>query len=429
MVLVVVDDMRYDGLWAMPRLSQLAQERGIVFDRFFVPTPLCCPSRATYLTGLYARHHGVIANSPPNGGVQAFDDRSTLATWLQAAGVRTGLIGRYLNGYESVYVAPGWNFWFVLWQASEDYSNYFDYRVTDNGQRRYFGSKPQNYSTRVITEQALTFLSEERERPFMLMLTPRAPHGPATPDPDDAGVYKTRDFPVPPSYNEEDVSDKPSFIRKLGPLTENEQEDIELFRRRQWEALLGVDRMIGAVLDTLAADGRLDNTWLIFSSDNGLTLGEHRRDGHKSCPYEECVRVPLVVVPPRGFAAPRTDDHLVANIDIAPTIADIMGAQPASPVDGRSLLPLLRDPSAPWRDALVLEMLKDSEGDRFDAIRTADWKYVRYPNGEEELYDERSDPYELDNRAGDPALAAEKAALAQRLDELIATPPTTVAQR
>ena len=420
-LLILSDDMRFDSLWAMPTLSELAQ-RGVVFNRFFISTPLCCPSRATFLTGQYARNHGVVGNSPPFGGVQGFDDRSTLATWLHDAGVRTGLVGRYLNGYASTDIAPGWDFWFSIWQASEDFSNYYDYRATDNCERRYFGSRPENYSTRVIAQQALRFLEQDREKPFMLMLTPRTPHGPATPDPVDSGIYKDLDLQLPPSYNEADVSDKPTPVRRLPLLDRESQKQIETFRRRQYEALAGLDRAIGVVLEALRTDGRLERTWIIYSSDNGLTLGEHRRVAHKSCPYEECVRVPLVVIPPGGASNPRTDDHLVANIDIAPTVAEILGGRPSTAVDGRSLVALVNDQAAEWRDSLVLEMLKeDSEeqSDRFDAIRTTDRKFVRYPNGEEELYDESADPFELENLAAEPGRAAEKAQLADQLDTLI----------
>src|SRR5439155_27050251 len=151
-LIVIADDMRSDGLWVMRSLNRLA-ERAILFTRYYDTTPLCCPSRATLLTGLYSHDHGVLANSPPQGGVEAFDDRSTLATWAQASGTRTGLVGRYLNGYASTDIPPGWDSGFAIWQATEGHGNYYDYRANDNGNRRYFGSRPENYSTRVIGQQ------------------------------------------------------------------------------------------------------------------------------------------------------------------------------------------------------------------------------------------------------------------------------------
>jgi arylsulfatase A-like enzyme len=425
-LIILVDDMRSDGLWALPTLQRLA-ERGVTFSRHFVTTPLCCPSRASILTGRYARNHGVLANNPPLGGAAVFDDSSTLATWLQSAGVRTGLIGRYLNGYASESVPRGWDFWFALWQANEQYSNYYNYRVTDNGTRRFYGSREEMYSTRILAEQATRFLGEETNRPFMLFLAPRAPHGsPATPDHLDAGTYKELDFPLPPSYNEADVSDKPRRLSRLASLSKDTLEELEIIRRRQFEALAGVDRALGRIVETLRGDGRLGKTWIIFTSDNGLTLGEHRRDVHKSCPYEECSRVPLVIIPPDSWAGrPRVESRLVANIDLAPTIVEIMSVQPSAQFDGRSLLPVLDESSAGWRDALVLEMLKDEDGDRFQAIRTPDRKYVRYPDGEEELYDEESDPYELENLAADPSRADEKARLIERLEALLTGPSSS----
>ena len=415
-VLIVADDMRYDSAWVMPTLGRLA-ERGVSFSRAYATTPLCCPSRASILTGRYARHHGVLSNNPPNGGVEAFDDRSTLATWLKAAGVRTGLIGRYLNGYIAHEVPPGWDYWFAT--GAVPYTGYYKYRITDNGIRRSFGNTPEEYSTRVYAQRALRFLERERERPFFLMVAPRAPHDPATPDPMDEGTFRDLELPLSPAYDEEDVSDKPSWIRRLDRLTDKEHLALHDLRRAQLESLLGVDRAIEGIVRALEADGRLDRTWFIFVSDNGVTLGEHRRGLGKTCAYEECARVPLVVVPPPGVAAPRTDDHLVANIDLAPTISAILGAEPAAPVDGRDLQPLLRDPATPWRDALLLEVWSDSDERELVALRTADRKYVVYGNGEEELYDSAADPHELRNLSGEADWAAAKADLNARLRSLL----------
>jgi N-acetylglucosamine-6-sulfatase len=421
-VLILTDDERFDGNWVMSSLKRLA-ERGVTFNQDFDTTPVCCPSRASIMTGLYAHHHGVLTNHLPLGSVARFDDHSTLATWLHDAGVRTGLVGRYLNGYDTTYVPPGWDYWFAIWQSNENYSNYYHYRVTDNGTMRFFGNEAKEYSTRVVGRQALDFLSRDKDRPFMLMIPTRAPHGPATPDRIDAGKFKDANLPLPPSYDQEDVSDKPRATRETPRLTPEQKSQIEVFRREQLETLLGVDRMIDSVVESLRADGRLERTWIIFTSDNGLMMGEHRWDVHKDCAYEECVRVPLVVIPPGGLPAGRTDDHVVANIDLAPTVAAIMGVKAGAPMDGQSLLPLIEDPSATWRDGLVLEVWGNAKGESFHGIRTADKKYVLYDSGEEELYDERADPYEMHNLAGLPALSDEKARLASRLEALMAHEP------
>jgi arylsulfatase A-like enzyme len=420
---ILADDMRADGLRVMSAVQRLA-EGGLVFERHYATTPLCCPSRATYLTGLYARHHGVLTNNLPLGGVHRFDDRSTLATWAQDAGIRTGLIGRYLNAYESEYIPPGWDSWFGIWQSGEGYSNYFRYRVTAQDKVRYYGSAPDEYSTRVIGEQASKFLAESKDRPFLLMLTPRTPHGPATPDPIDSGSFKGVDLPLSPSFDEEDVRDKPGYVKDRSRLSEDHREKLLTLKRLQLESLLSLDRVIDSLVEQLRADGRLQNTWIIFASDNGLTLGEHRLGEVKMCPYEECARVPLVIVPPRGVAAPRLEERLTGNIDLAPTIAEILGLNPRTPVDGQSLLPLLRDPNATWREALVLEQWSEEPDPEFVAVVTADRKYVRYRGRDRELYDLSQDPYELQNLNGSAERQAEQRQLDELLGTLLATPST-----
>lgn len=421
-LLIVADDMRYDDVQAMPTLQTLAQ-RGISFQRAFVTTPLCCPSRASLLTGQYARNHGVRANEPPNGGFERFDDRSTLATWLNEHGVRTGLVGRYLNEYRSLYRPPGWDSWFAIWDSSEDRGLYYRYNATYNGDDQFYGSSSENYSARVLTRRSLQFLKAETARPFMLWLAPRAPHSPATPDERDKGAFKDLTLDVSGSFDEEDVSDKPADIRALPRLDERERTRLLRFRQRQFQSLLSLDRMVGDVVEALRADGRLDATWIIFTSDNGLTVGEHRLPPGKSCVYEECVRVPLIVVPPGGLDRPRTVDRLVANIDLAPTIAELMGARPSAPVDGQSLVSLIAGKDVQWRDGIVLEQWASEVSDRaFTALRTQDAKYVLHETGEEELYDLAADPDELQSLAADPARADQKRELAERLQALLDAP-------
>jgi arylsulfatase A-like enzyme len=422
-LLIVADDMRHDGLWVMPTIGQFA-DRGVTFNQAFATTPLCCPSRASILTGQYARNHGVRGNDPPLGGVQAFDDDATLATWVQSVGARTGLVGRYLNGYASRRIPPGWDYWFAIWPSSNDVNLYYRYLANHNGQEENYGGSSEKYSTRVIGQRALAFLRGEDRRPFLLLVTPRAPHGPATPDVHDVGALKDLDLPRSPAFDEEDVGDKPTWIRETGRLGTADREAFDRLRQRQLESLLSLDRAIASIVDLLREDGRLDHTWIIFTSDNGLSLGEHRLDVGKSCPYEECVRVPLVIVPPGGLPTARTEDRLVANIDLAPTIAAIMGAEPTLPQDGRSLVPMMLGHPIEWRDGVVLEQWGSaSAGRSFAGLRTLDRKYVRHENGEEELYDETADPYELQNLAADPAWSAEKDRLAARLQVLLDTPP------
>lgn len=417
-LLIVADDMRVDGLQAMPTMQSLAAH-GITFSRALVTTPLCCPSRASILTGQYARHHGVLSNSSPNGGVGSFDDDSTLATWLHARGIRTGLIGRYLNGYDSLEIPPGWDSWFAFHQTSESMSIYRDYEVNDNGVRRHFGDDDDEYSTRVLGRRLRNFLAQQPDRPFFALFAPRTPHAPADPDPQDIDRFQAIQLPVSPAYDEADVSDKPTWVRENGLLRDGEREKIEKLRRRQLEALVGLDREIAQTVEALRADGRLASTWIIFTSDNGIVLGEHRLNTGKSCPYEPCVNVPMIVAPPGGLETGRTDERLVANIDLAPTIAAIMGADTPSWVDGQSILPIIESPSGPWRDAVLLEQWRPTPDKRWTAVRTATDKFVRYDNGDEELYDLAADPHELDSLARNPVFAEQRARLSARLDELL----------
>jgi N-acetylglucosamine-6-sulfatase len=418
-LLIVADDMRMDGLQAMPTVQSLASS-GVAFSQAMVTTPLCGPSRASILTGQYAHRHGIQANDSPHGGVSAFDSNSTVATWLQAAGVRTGLIGRYMNGYDSMEIPPGWDSWFVFRQPRQNMTNYNNYTVNDNGQRRHFGNENEAYSTRVLGRQLRSFLAQQQDRPFFVMITPRTPHAPADPDPHDVDRYQGVELPQLPAYDEPDISDKPAWVRENGLLRGGEHKKIDKLRRRQLEALVGLDREIAQTIEALRADGRLASTWIIFTSDNGIVLGEHRLGSGKSCAYEPCVNVPMIVVPPGGLPEGRTDERLVANIDLAPTIADIMQAEVPLPVDGISLMPFIENPSAAGRDALLLEQWREQPERRWSSVRTATHKFVRYDNGDEEMYDLAADPHELDSIARNPFFAEQRALLNARLDALLA---------
>ena len=424
-VLFLTDDQRHDTLEYMPIVQRELVGRGITFTNAYVTTPLCCPSRASILTGLYAHHHGVLRNKGVDGGWRGFDDSSTLATWLQAAGVRTMLLGKYLNLYASLKVPPGWSEWFAFWDKGPE-RKYYDYTVNHNGAARQYGDSEEEYSTDTLAREAVSLLRADAERPFFLYLSFDGPHAPAKPAKQDQRDIRKGRFELGvqrlPSYDEEDVGDKPSWVRQLPRLTPAEQQELDKFRRNQIATLQGIDRAVGAVVDALRADGRLDNTWLVFMSDNGLSLGEHRFAREKACGYEECVRVPLVVVPPPSRLAelggPRTDPRLVLNIDLAPTFAELAGVVPDRAVDGRSILPLLADPAAAWRSEAVLELWADDDEMAFQGLRADGWKYLRYDNGEQELYDLGADPYELENLAAQPDRAARRAELAARLDAL-----------
>ncbi len=421
-VLILDDDQRADTIQYMPILQRELVAWGVTFTNAFVTTPLCGPSRASLLRGQYAHNTGVLTNGGGDlpaeregrhpGGAEAFDDRSTLATWLKAAGYRTGLFGKYLNGYMrlTTRVPPGWDEWVVF------AGGYFGYPLNDNGVVRRVGSEPDDYGTDVIARRAVSFIERGGTAPLFVYLAPFAPHDPATPHPQDAAAFRDLTPWRPPSYNEADVSDKPQWVRRLPSLTAARQVEGDEFRRRQLRSLQAVDRAIGQVIEALRRTGRLENSTILFTADNGLSWGEHRWLDRKSCPYEECVRVPFVVRGP-GIPAGRTDPHFVLNIDVAPTFADLAGVRPGLPVDGRSLLSLLRGADPGWRGEILLEYW-GAAALTWSAIRTERWKYVEYENGDRELYDLVADPYEMTNVVDFPQVGAVLPDLRRRLDAL-----------
>lgn len=399
-VLVLTDDQSLESVSRMPFVS--GRQDWVRFDNAFLNVALCCPSRASILTGQYSHHTGVESNV--DGA--AFRDGSTVATWLDGAGYRTGYIGKYLNNYpwgRGNVVPPGWD----DWHAFVGGAAYFNYQINDNGTMTRKGSRPVDYSTDVLANKAQKFIARGRS-PFFLVVAPNAPHGPRTPAPRHRGAFAGDDLPVPASFNEADVSDKPRWVQELAP---RDAEEMDVLRRRQYRTLLAVDDLVRRVFSALEQQGVLDDTVVAFMSDNGYSFGEHRYE-KKVCPYEECVRTPLLVRYP-GQPGRRVS-ALAQNVDLAPTFADLAGVQPGGPVDGRSLVPLLRGQSEPWRTGVLLRWAGPVPGAPADpetgeaipafwAIRTARYKYVELATGETELYDLRSDPHELTNRARDPS--------------------------
>jgi len=409
---------------------------GVTFTNAFVTTSFCCPSRASILTGLYSRHTGVYADSGPHGGAPAFKDTSTLATWLHGAGYQTALVGKYLNGYNLLHghIPPGWSEWDAL--ASRDPAlHYYDYKLNENGRVITYGSRPKDYVDTVLGNIAHRFVRTARS-PFFLEFCPIAPHEPSVPAPEDRGRFQNSPLPHRPNFNEADVSDKPwaGMYRLLGPSTEWLQD--------KWQNALAslqqVDRTVGALVDALRSDGELRNTVFIFTSDNGLLMGEHRLTEKKVWPYEESIRVPFVIAGADVTDPGRSNGDFALNIDIAPTIAQLAGVRPGLPEDGRSLVPLMRDQHPPWRRAFVVEYLGPGSGESdfvapFEGIRTLRYLYARYgdlqlrpggplipyPNGSEELYDLRTDPYELRNLAALPRYQPLRRALAAELRRLL----------
>ena len=458
-VLVVTDDQAASTLRpeTMPNLLELVRPNATMFADTIVTTPLCCPSRASMLTGQYAHNHGVLRNDYR----LLRDKRNTLPKWLGRAGYRTIHIGKYLNVYRKARgpearPAPGWD----VWQTIQEPNTYYDYALSVNGRKVRYGSEPRDYLTDVLNRRAARVTRREarRKRPFFLQLDHWAPHddsrggglgpcsqgGDAVPAPRDVGSFATEPLPEPPSFNEADVSDKPSFIQSQPPVDRGR---VEQNYRCALESLPAVDRGIAKLHRALRKTGELHKTVFVFVSDNGYYYGEHRLR-FKVDPYEEGLLVPLLISIPRklsgGEPGPATVAEPVANIDLAPTILELARAAPCRrgndcrTMDGRSLAPLLRGDLTGWPQdrALAVEYTGRNTGFSscsYRGIRITDELFVEHtlnpnfttgecePRLEGEHYDIGADPFQLQNlypaEAGTPA-AARQAVLSERLASL-----------
>jgi N-acetylglucosamine-6-sulfatase len=464
-----------------------------------VNDPACCPSRVTLLTGKYAHNTGVFANGGSNGGFETAHrrglERDTVATRLQRAGYRTGLFGKYLNGYPNgvpvEWVPPGWTRW-VSPVSGDPYAEY-GYDLNVDGKIVQHDRDPDDYGTTVYSRAARTFMrtSAQQGKPFFAALTVYAPHLPAVPAPSDVSKFPNARAPRTPSYNQRDVSASPSYVRDLPRFGTRTKAAIDALYRERVRSLQSVDREVGRLVRAAERAGVLDDTYFVFTSDNGFHLGQHRLPAGKYSPYDTDIRVPLLV---RGPGVP-SGDHVAAvtgNVDLAPTFEAMAGVHRPAANDGRSLLELARDPvlESSWsRTAYLIEHRKQvgsakvaldpslpvepadpesvtpdpdggapasqpapiaPEGEKihkgmdarvlrrthgipdYDAVRTARWLYVEYADGQRELYDVRHDPDELSNLAGRGHVSVE-ATLHRRLEALRACAgascrgPTTVA--
>ncbi|MFL5766863.1 MAG: sulfatase-like hydrolase/transferase [Actinomycetota bacterium] len=422
-VLIATDDQRFDEL-SMPTVQSELIGKGVSFSNGFVVNSMGSPSRVTLLTGKYSHSTGIYDNSKSatafrdNGG-----DKSTLATWLRDAGYKTALVGKYMTGYKDLtYVPPGWTTWDVFQNP-----DYYNYTLSLNGVSRAFPQSTANYSTDVLSSYATTFVrGVPSTQPLFLYFAPNAPHTPPVEPPRYSTSFPTLAPLRRPDFNEADVSDKPAYVRATSLIGRAGQTSIDSTRKGQFQTLLGVDDAVRSILQALIDTGRLSNTLIIFTSDNGFLLGEHRFKG-KQAPYEESIRVPFVVrYDPMTQGIARTDIREALNLDVAPTLADAAGVR-APGADGSSMLPLLSGASTTWRSDFLIEH-GDYTTDTlktpiYCGLRTDRYAYVKYKTGEEELYDLQADPYELQNQASNPAFASLKASLRTRFLQLCSPPP------
>lgn len=434
-IVVMTDDQPFHTMAYMPTVMTELVPNGINFTNAFATTPLCCPSRVSILTGEYAHNHQVLTNRMPMGGAPKFDDASTIATWMNDAGYRTAYVGKYLNDYDELqplgYVPPGWDDWeaFLGRNAGENedagsLQYYSNFTMSENGVIVEYHGRKENFSADVVTKKSVDFINQARNEPFFLFVGYYNPHSPYLSAPRHEETFRAGSgwdwFPYrPPNFNEEDIRDKPAYLEDITPLSDGE---VDTAHKQILRSILSVDDGIASILNALNKTGLSEKTIVVFFSDNGATLGDHRFGVSKNCVYEACVKIPFVVYAPAFFAA-RSDDHLVANIDLAPTFIDLAGGDIPQTVDGLSLVPLLKNESAAWRDDLLIEHWPAEEGvgsiiPEFYAVRTMEWKYVEYVTGEKELYDLVNDPYELNNLAGKAQYADIQAELETRLAEL-----------
>ena len=419
-VLIMADDLDWQTFMQVPRLAALRQQ-GTTFTQHVVTDSLCCPSRTSVLRSQFVHNHQVISNvQTTGGGWPTFQARGEqldcLPTWLSAAGVQTAMIGKFLNEYPGpsdpkTYVPPGWSTWVV--PTTHGYEGY-NYTLNVNGKLQKHAKAPTDYLNDVLDEHAAAFIRTSTS-PFYLELTPFAPHLPAPVAPRHAAADPTAIAPRTPNYGATGVGE-PSWLAGVPGLTPKRITAMDRVWRQRVRSTEAVADSVDTVMATLRATGKADSTLVLITSDNGFHAGNHRLSAGKRTAFREDAVVPLVAIGP-GVARGATVTAMTSTIDFGPTFATILKAPTPIWIDGRSLLPLLQQPTTPagWRTATITENDGTSlPGDpdytpqsppTYVAMRSNQWLLVLYANGERELYNEVSDPYELINVADTTAPA------------------------
>jgi len=425
-VFVLTDDLSWNLVRYMPHVVAM-QRAGVTFSNYFVTDSLCCPSRASIFTGEFPHSDGVFSNAELDGGFHAFvandDPRRTFAPVLQAHGYQTGLFGKFLNEYapqrtyngQRPYIPPGWSAWDVA--DRHGYGEY-GYRLAVGHQLGRYGSQPGDYLTSVLSTKASQFIaaSAAAHRPFLAEVSTFAPHFPFVPAPADVTKFPHLSAPRSPAFGRA-VRNAPPWLNKIPPLNTRTKTKIDRDFQLRVRDVQSVDRMIGRLQAQVRALGLADNTYFVFSSDNGLHLGEHDLRQGKQTAFDTDIKVPLIVTGP-GVPPSRTVTQLTENVDLAPTFETLAGATPSTTVEGHTLVPQLHGHvPLDWRSAVLVEHhgptlskddpdypgLDSGNPPSYEAIRTATSLYVEYLNGSREFYNLTADPYELFNRyAGMP---------------------------
>jgi N-acetylglucosamine-6-sulfatase len=451
-IFITTDDQTVHDMIALPRTESHVGGNGATFTNSFVSYPLCCPSRATYLSGQFAHNHNVLANTAPDGGYAMLNDKQTIPVWLQNSNYRTIHVGKMPNGWGSpdpAKVPPGWElpngefYGFV----PDPPSAYYGFKLNENGIITQY--TPNDYQTDVYAEKAVEAIDNHlthpafNTKPLYMEVHFFAPHDPAEPAVRHQGLFASALLPKDGTYNEKSTKDKPKWLRRVKRLGGGLRSKIQFRYRQRLESLLAVDDAVNAIVSKLAVEGILNETYIVFTSDNGYMQGQHRLHQGKFVAYDPSAKVPLMIRGP-GIAPGARSKELVSNVDLVKTFLDISGASPGITVDGRSLLPFAVDPNLRTERPLLLETgrpialadpagastaggkrrkksskrVKNLDLDRtaqlsarvikppkYRALRTKRYLFVKYSDGGRELYDMRKDPLQLDSVYRDPEYA------------------------
>jgi arylsulfatase A-like enzyme len=396
----------------MPHVLEM-QKNGVTFSNYFVTDSLCCPSRSSIFTGRYPHNTGIFRNQGEDGGYIAFRDRgheqTTFAVALSAAGYRTALMGKYLNGYRPELHPPtiGWTLWSV---AGNGYPE-FHYSLNEDGKVVRYGIEPKDYLTDVLSAEAVRFIKQGGSQPFLIEIATFTPHAPYVPAPRDLNALPDLRAPRTAAYNAAPDANTPNWLLKHHALTEPDMALIDVAFRKRAQSVLAVDKMIGELQAAVAGIGQQKNTYFVFSSDNGYHMGEYRLMPGKMTAFDTDIHVPLVITGP-GISPGLTVDDIVQNIDLCPTFTELAAASSPPNVDGRSLVPLMRGQKvSDWRTTTLVEhhgprhepedpdapAPRSGNPPSYEAIRSRTELYVEYVDGEREYHDLIADPDELHN--------------------------------
>jgi N-acetylglucosamine-6-sulfatase len=436
-VFILVDDLRWDELGCAghpyiktPNIDRIARE-GAMFRNAFMTTPLCSPSRASFLTGQYAHTNGITDNVDRSAASHKLAHFPLL---LRQSGYETAFIGKWHMGNDDT-PRPG----FDRWVSFKGQGTYFNPDINEDGK----SVKPSGYITDLLNSYAVEFIKRRRDKPFLVYLAHKAIHPEATQNNDGSvnladserfipaerhrNLYAGRKLPRRPNAMRAPAG-KPALERRIGELPPlgagtGTRDEAILDRQR---TLMAIEEGVGEIFKSLKETGQLDKTVIVFTSDNGYFYGEHGLSVERRLAYEEAIRMPLLVRYPRMIKAGTARDEFALNIDLAPTLLSVAGASVPGNMQGRSLAPLLKGERVKWRDSFLIEYFSDRVFPRiarmgYKAVRNTRWKYIHYLEleGMDELYDLKTDPYEMKNLINQPGAEKALGEMKQEMERLL----------